>query len=278
MTDLLIDSNALFARTFYAAREKPYETVIAAAHCVLALLNPHRMGERIDRMLLCWDGARKNDKGRAAKPSAYHPTKLLVKEVLEGILGARSVCLECEADDAIATACARSKADHVIIATTDKDLHQLQDDRVSIFCLIGKGFISRRQITERWHIARPSHLAISLAIQGDGVDNIAGIKGWGPQKAKLLTSTISPDLPFDKVVDVVLAQIPQSKQAEFWEALNLTLLREDIEGVPEPAPFRMMHPDEVATLGIDAIEPYYSQVYQAYQLPPGQIGPPGAEA
>ena len=90
------------------------------------------------------------------------------------------------------------------------------------------------QILQRWKIKRPIQLAIALAIQGDSSDNISGIKGWGPKKVEKLFESVTPDMEFEAALSAIVSQIPENKQEEFFESLDLTLLDCDIPGVPSP--------------------------------------------
>jgi len=65
-------------------------------------------------------------------------------------------------------------------------------------------------------------------------------------------------------MNAIIAQLPPPQQEEFFEALNRTLLRCDIPGIPAPAPIKMPPPVEVEALGIPQIGHYYRQAYQTY--------------
>lgn len=240
MTDLIVDANGLYARAWYATKEDAYETVRASVNAALGLINPEKIGEPVDRVLFCWDGGQKKAKERQERPPEYEGTKPRLKSVLEALLGARNVRIEgYEADDVIATAAFASPADHVVIASGDKDLHQLQGGNISYFDLNTRGFISSREINAQWHVRRPSQVSIALAIQGDSVDKISGIKGWGPKKVEKLFEAVRPDMPFDVVLKLIEDQIPPDKLPEFHESLELTLLNSGVPNVPEPSPLKL---------------------------------------
>lgn len=87
-----------------------------------------------------------------------------------------------EADDVIATLSGRHDGE-VVIFTSDKDLHQLVDDRVSVFdprpdkagvCV----FYDMAKVMEKHHVP-PHRLREKLAIKGDSADSIPGVKGLG---------------------------------------------------------------------------------------------------
>jgi 5'-3' exonuclease len=216
--------------------------------------------------MFCWDGGQKRPKERAERPKEYEDTKPGVKEALEALLGTRNVRLAgLEADDVIATAAFASLADHVIVVSGDKDLLQLQGGNVSYYDIVSKGFVSTREILARFHIRKTSQVAIALAVQGDSSDKIPGIRGWGPKKVEALFEHIRSDMPFDKALDAIDAQIPDDKKSEFYDALELTLLNTNIKGVPGAEPLRFTDPKTVIRLGLDDCLPIYRRLLDKYR-------------
>ena len=264
-TDLLVDANSLYARAFYATGGDPYETVRASVNAVLGLINPERIGEPVDRTLFCWDGGQKKAKERVERPPEYEGTKPRLKRVLEALLGTINVRLEgYEADDVIATAAFASQADHVVVASGDKDLHQLQGGAISCYDLNTRGFISSREILAQWHVRRPSQVAIALAIQGDSVDKITGIRGWGPKKVENLFESVKSDMPFDVALRLIEDQIPADKLPEFRESLELTLLNSNVPGVPEPARLNLAPEGVLIEHGLEGCASLYAKIVQQY--------------
>jgi len=267
MTDLIVDANSLYARAWYATKQVPYEALIATLNMTIMVVNPARVGEKIDRILYCWDAGQKKPKEREERPAEYEETKDYVRACVQGIYGAANAKIKgYEADDVIATAATKSSAEHVIIATGDKDLTQLNSSKVSIFDLNSKSMISRREIVGRWKVKHPSHVAIALAIQGDSADKITGIKGWGPKKVEALFEAVKRDMEFDVALETIFNQIPPEKQDEFIESLGLTLLNCDIPDVfPGPAPLTLAEPSMLEAQGIDAeVITHYRRVYSVY--------------
>jgi len=97
-----------------------------------------------------------------------------------------------EADDALASAAARSASDErvgqVLICTPDKDLAQ---------CIVGSRVVQldRRRnilrdeagIVEKFGV-KPESIPDYLAVTGDTADGYPGIRGWGPKAAALALS------------------------------------------------------------------------------------------
>lgn len=269
-TDLIIDMNSIYARAWYATQGQCQSTLISTLQLAIMCFDKNRVGDQIDRALFCWDAGQKKHKNRDERPQAYEDTKARVKECLEALWGIQSVRIEpLEADDVMATAATHSDAEHVIIATGDKDLLQLNSEKISIFDIATKGMIGRREILQRWKIKRPIQLAIALAIQGDSSDNISGIKGWGPKKVEKLFESVTPDMEFEAALSTIVSQIPENKQEEFFEALDLTLLDCDIPGVPSPVEPKWCKVDSLADYGLNELRNHYSMVYSTY--PGGRV-------
>jgi 5'-3' exonuclease len=113
------------------------------------------------------------------------------------MMGIASIGVEdTEADDLMATyACAaRRRGDEVVLATNDKDLFQLVDEKCRVystnktdlaaptdpFVLLGED-----KVREKWGVP-PGQIGEVLALIGDSVDNIPGIEGLGPKTAATL--------------------------------------------------------------------------------------------
>lgn len=112
-----------------------------------------------------------------------------IREVLDAM---HVVSLEqpgCEADDVIATVCRQAGDARVLIATADKDLMQLVNDRVCGVRLLPKGnvLMDCDKVRERYGVP-PGQMLDLLCLTGDSSDNIPGVPGVGEKTAlQLLT-------------------------------------------------------------------------------------------
>jgi DNA polymerase-1 len=248
----------------------PGEAVRAAVVTVLSLLDPtnNKIGERIDRTLFCWDGKSKTDKkDRSPKPPEYVETIKILQETLTLLLDTEHVELpDHEADDMVATAAFHSKADTVFIVSGDKDLSQLQSKNVYCYCLHSKGVLTNRLINTKWGIKHPNQLAIALAILGDKVDNIKGIKGWGPKKVKTLFEKVTPEMNFEQALQAIEDQIPESLLEDFYKDLSVTLLDPFLKGVPSPKPINLAPLSVVQELRIPKMMQFYQAAMRAYHV------------
>ena len=93
-----------------------------------------------------------------------------------------------EADDVIATLARKAvlRGMHVTIVSGDKDLLQLVGPRVRVLSVLGrtgeKIVYDEAKVRERWGV-EPEQIADVLALMGDSIDNIPGVKGVGEKTA-----------------------------------------------------------------------------------------------
>ncbi len=112
-----------------------------------------------------------------------------------------------EADDTIATVVSRMRAQHpeleIRIVSRDKDLGQLVDERVRLFDPQTDTELGVEQLFDSKGV-RPDQVVDMLALMGDTVDNVPGVKGVGIKTAaKLITEFGS--------LDAILANLDKVK-------------------------------------------------------------------
>lgn len=94
-----------------------------------------------------------------------------------------------ESDDLIASYVSQNDQKEFIIVTTDKDLYQLINERISVFNPFKKTLMNNEYVKKKYGI-EAKDFAIFLALQGDSSDCIKGIKGVGPKTAaKIIQKT-----------------------------------------------------------------------------------------
>ena len=89
-----------------------------------------------------------------------------------------------EADDVIATLAKRAEALGLdaVIATGDKDMAQLVNDRTVLLNTMNNKFYDREGVMEKYGVY-PERIIDYLALMGDNVDNVPGIEKCGPKTA-----------------------------------------------------------------------------------------------
>jgi len=271
--DLIVDANSMYARNFWANNRDNADPDMVIRSClltVISLLDParERIGERIDRMVFCWDGDHQRDKGnRKPKPAHYHEIREELQDLLKLIFGvAHALPPEHEADDAVGTIVYNNyeSSRQLYVVSGDKDLMQLHGGNVHYYNLIDHVLVSEAQICRKFHVKRPSQIAIALAIQGDSVDNIKGIKGWGPKKVQTLFSNIPKDLDFQSSLELIADQIPPEHQDAFWESLDRTLLDNEISDMPDPATIQFASQSKVDNLDLPGVGDAYANMLHSY--------------
>ncbi len=128
---------------------------------------------------------------RAPMPDDMAPQIPRIKEVVEA-LGVPVLELPgYEADDIIATLARRAaeRGMKVTIVSGDKDLAQLVNDRIRVYNPRKAGeeveILDRKGVEEKLGVP-PERVTDLLALTGDSVDNIPGVKGIGPKTATQL--------------------------------------------------------------------------------------------
>jgi len=201
----LVDISSYIFRAFHAIpplnnkNGLPTNAILGVVNMLLKLVNE----ERPEAIAIVFDagGPTFRDEiaddykaNRNPTPDALRPQLPYVRKVIEAF---RLSCLEVpgvEADDVIATL-ARSFAspsNEVVIVTGDKDLMQLVGPHVSLYMPSGgRGGtleprrIGRADVEQRFGVP-PEKVVEVMALTGDSIDNIPGVKGIGDKTAQTL--------------------------------------------------------------------------------------------
>ncbi len=184
---------------------------------------------------------------RAEMPDLMRPQLTFIQRIVP-LLGLASLSLpDTEADDLMASyaVAAQARGDEVVLATNDKDLFTLVNDRVKVysthkadlaapadaFALLGA-----EAVRKKWNV-EPPQIADVLALVGDSVDNIPGVAGLGPKGAASLLAAhgslaaLLADL--DAVKNERIRGKLQAARAQIEQ--NREMVRLDLD-LPLPAP------------------------------------------
>src|SRR4051812_765774 len=146
---------------------------------------------------------------RVEMPDLLVPQCACIQEEIVPLLGFPGVGLDdTEADDLMAsyTCAARRRGDEVVLATNDKDLFQLVDEKVRVYSTNKTDLASPKDafallgeeaVLKKWDVS-PAQIGDVLALIGDSVDNIPGIPGLGPKTAAALVKEFGT---IDKLLD-----------------------------------------------------------------------------
>lgn len=194
----LIDGNSLLYRSYYAIRflstskGLPTNAVYGFLSTLRKLMdqeNPRYLG-------IVFDVRGPTVRHEAYKEYKAHrkpmPEDLVVQiPLIKKIIGALNIpCFEhqkYEADDVLGSLAhkAASKNIPTVIVTTDKDILQLVDRKITVYNPVKDVHLDEQKVKEDFGVA-PSQVRDVLALWGDPSDNIPGVPGIGEKTSKEL--------------------------------------------------------------------------------------------
>jgi len=197
---------------------------------------------------------------RPEMPEEMRMQEGFMKEMV-ALLGFASLSVKnTEADDLIAAYASRFSGE-VVIATNDKDILQIVDERVRIYSTNktdlrapgdGYALLGPAEVRCKWGVD-PKQIADVLALTGDSSDNIPGVEGVGQKTAAALVNEFgSVDALLRRSADVSREKVREKIEASRELILqNLDMVRLDTD---------MELPAEVASFGI---APRYPELIEA---------------
>jgi len=159
-----------------------------------------------------------------------------------------------EADDVLATLveqALRHEDLDVVVVSGDKDLLQLVGPRVRVLSVLGRTgervMYDEAKVRERWGVS-PEQIADVLALMGDSIDNIPGVKGVGEKTAvKLITQFGSVQGMYDNLT-LVGGKLRETLATSRKQALlsrELASLSRSAPATLDLEAFRRVEPDWV---------------------------------
>jgi DNA polymerase I len=222
---ILVDALAVLYRSFYAIRElstadgRPTN----ALYGFIRKLDQLRATWDPTHLAVVFDGGLPAERLRLLEtykaqrppmPDALRSQVELAKEYLDKARTAWLLMEAQEADDVIATVSEKAQGEGVAvrIATGDKDMYQLIDDRVTLLppTAKGKAEFGAQQVLDKTGVA-PAQIVEWLALVGDASDNVPGVPGVGPKTAaKLLGAFGSIEVMWERIEEVAS---PRTREA-----------------------------------------------------------------
>jgi DNA polymerase-1 len=157
-----------------------------------------------------------------------------------------------EADDVLATLVAHALRDadlEVVLVTGDKDLLQLVGPRVRVLSVLGRTgervVYDAARVRERWGVD-PAQIPDVLALMGDTIDNIPGVKGVGEKTAVKLIGQFGSVAGLYENLPLVAGKLRETLAAARKAALlsrELAVVRRDVPLVWDLEAFRRTEPD-----------------------------------
>lgn len=264
-TLLLVDGTGVAYRAFYAIAElstrdgRPTNAVFG----FIKMLQQLQQVWKPTHWAVVFDGGLPEE--RMAALATYKAQRPPMPDALRGqfagieefLAGARVASLRVdkqEADDVIATLVAQGAAAdmNVLMASSDKDLYQLVNERVRVIPPSKAGSpMGAPEVLEKTGVP-PEQIVAWLALTGDSVDNVPGVPGVGPKTAaKLLGEYGSLDGIRANMERVSSAKLKESLQAHWADVernRELVRLRCDLSLGVDIGSLRVRQPDHVKLL------------------------------
>ncbi|MEW6002525.1 MAG: DNA polymerase I [Nitrospirota bacterium] len=194
----LIDGNSFVYRAYYAIKRLttskgfPTNAIYGFINTLLKIIR----GKRPDGIVVSFDSPLPTERHmlfeeyKAQRPEA--PGELVqqlpyIRKFIEALNIKIFEVPGYEADDLIGTAAkeAAKRGADVFIVTADKDMLQLLDEKIKIYDPIKDRILDAEYVRERFGIV-PERVTEFMALTGDAIDNIPGVKGIGEKTAKEL--------------------------------------------------------------------------------------------
>jgi len=160
----------------------------------------------------------------------------------------------CEADDLMATAArlGRESGLEVVIVSGDKDLLQLVDPHISVLDTMKDLRYTEETVRDRFGVP-PDRLGDVLALAGDAVDNIPGVRGVGEKTAPDLVRRYSSlEEIYDHLDEIrgALRRRLEEGREEAFLSRRLVALQDDLPLETSIEDLRAREPDGEAALAI----------------------------
>jgi len=154
-----------------------------------------------------------------------------------------------EADDMIAsyTKAALAAGWKVTIVSSDKDLMQLIEPGVDMLDTMKNARIDRAEVIEKFGVG-PERVGDVLALMGDSVDNVPGIRGIGP---KIASKLIQEHGDLEAALAAAPAMKPGKLRDSLIEQADMARLSKQLVTLKEDCPL----PDPIEAFALGAIPP-----------------------
>ena len=196
----LIDGNSYVYRAYYAIRGLstskgfPTNAIYGFMNMLLKIIRE----KKPDSIAVSFDSAVPTERHRiyeeykAQRPETPRELVKQMPHIREMVSAFNIKIFEVpgyEADDLLGTVAkkAASEGMNVFIVTGDKDMLQLVGDGIKIYDPMKDRILDEEYVKERFNVG-PERITEFMALTGDVVDNIPGIKGVGEKTAKELLS------------------------------------------------------------------------------------------
>lgn len=196
----LIDGNSYFYRAYHAIRGLtnskgfPTNAIYGFTNMILKIIRE----KKPDAIAIAFDSPVPTERHKiyeeykAQRPETPNDLVVQIPHIKEIIKAFNIVAFEMpgyEADDIICTIAKKTASEgiNVFILSGDKDMMQVVGNGIKIYDPMKDLIIDENHVKERFGVP-PERLPEIMAITGDAIDNIPGVKGIGEKTAKELLS------------------------------------------------------------------------------------------
>lgn len=202
----LIDGNSYVYRAFYAikgltnSKGLPTNAIYGFTNMLLKIIKD----KKPDALVVSFDSPHPTERHRIFEDYKAHrpetPPELVIQlPHIRRIVSALNIKIfelpGYEADDLLGTIAkkAAEKNADVFIVTGDKDMLQIVGERIKVYDPVNERVLGEEYVREKFGVG-PERVTEFMALTGDAVDNIPGVKGIGEKTAReLLLSVESLD-------------------------------------------------------------------------------------
>jgi len=191
----LIDGNSYIFRAFYAIKRLstssgfPTNAIYGFINMILRLLRERSP----DYLAVVFDSSEPTerhqlyDEYKAQRPSLPEELRVQIPIIKEFIRAFNIKAIEVpgyEADDVLATIAKKAEENKmdVYIVTGDKDLCQIVSSRIRLYDTMRERITDEEEVMERYGLP-PHRFPEVMALMGDAIDNIPGVRGIGEKTA-----------------------------------------------------------------------------------------------
>jgi DNA polymerase-1 len=255
----LLDGNSLLYRSYYAIQRLSTSQGFPtnAIYGFISTLRKLQEEARPTHLGIVFDAPGPKIRHEVFKDYKAHrkpmPEDLVVqvpklKDVLQALRIPVFVFERYEADDVLGSLArkAREKNYETVIVTTDKDLLQLVDDRVSIYNPAKDITLDASNVKDYFG-ARPDQVVDVLALWGDPSDNIPGVPGIGEKTAKSLIEEFGSLANLlknkEKVKNPRIRETLQDNLETLEMSRKLVVIDTDVDVPFDPKAFEVALPD-----------------------------------
>src|SRR5208337_3799566 len=262
----LIDGNSYFHRAFHAikaltnSKGAPTNAIYGFTTMILKILRERKP----EALAIVFDSPvptqrhRLYERYKAHRPETPGELIIQIPRIKEIVKAFNIPVFEMpgyEADDVICTLARKAALQQarVFIVSGDKDMMQAIDSFIKIYDPMKDVIIDKEYITKRFEMP-PRNIAEIMALTGDAVDNIPGVKGIGEKTAKgLLLKTGGLDNMLkhpEKIDNVRLRKLIVENVGDIRLSKELATIDMDLPVEPHLQDLMIKEPDWTALLNL----------------------------